>query len=294
MRGRLYSSCASSTWSLPSAVWACAAKMSRITAVRSTTRISSVSSSTRCCTGVSSSSQTTTSASDLVASACSSSSLPGPRYVRGCGRARCCTIRPTPATAAVRSSSSISSSSASPSKPGRPDGHDHRALGLGVADDAETSLRSSRREGLQASGSADSQASASRSSGWVSARRTKPSPDGPYADARARPRRRTLEDALRERRATPRRSGRQPHVHARRAAARPRARPRRALADQVAAPAVDGGSGAAVSRIRVEQRGSRRAAARRTCPRRRSSSAAGGCRPSRRCRRRTRSASRAG
>ena len=39
MRGRLYSSCASSTWSLPSALTACWAKMSRISCVRSTTRV---------------------------------------------------------------------------------------------------------------------------------------------------------------------------------------------------------------------------------------------------------------
>ena len=38
MRGRLYSSCASSTWSLPSELRACCAKMSRISCVRSTTR----------------------------------------------------------------------------------------------------------------------------------------------------------------------------------------------------------------------------------------------------------------
>ena len=38
IRGRLYSSCASSTWSLPSALRACWAKMSRISCVRSTTR----------------------------------------------------------------------------------------------------------------------------------------------------------------------------------------------------------------------------------------------------------------
>ena len=42
MRGRLYSSCASSTWSLPSAETACWAKMSRISCVRSTTRAESV------------------------------------------------------------------------------------------------------------------------------------------------------------------------------------------------------------------------------------------------------------
>ena len=49
MRGRLYSSCASSTWSLPSALTACWAKMSRISCVRSTTRACSASSSVRCC-----------------------------------------------------------------------------------------------------------------------------------------------------------------------------------------------------------------------------------------------------
>ena len=45
MRGRLYSSCASSTWSFPSALTACWAKMSRISCVRSTTRASSAFSS---------------------------------------------------------------------------------------------------------------------------------------------------------------------------------------------------------------------------------------------------------
>ena len=51
MRWSEYSSWASSTWSLPSAVWACWAKMSRITVVRSTTRIWSASSSARCWRG---------------------------------------------------------------------------------------------------------------------------------------------------------------------------------------------------------------------------------------------------
>ena len=51
MRGRLYSSCASSTCSLPSAETACWAKMSRISCVRSTTRADSASSSARCCVG---------------------------------------------------------------------------------------------------------------------------------------------------------------------------------------------------------------------------------------------------
>ena len=49
MRGRLYSSWASSTWSLPSAERACWAKMSRISWVRSTTRVLRASSSARCC-----------------------------------------------------------------------------------------------------------------------------------------------------------------------------------------------------------------------------------------------------
>ena len=51
MRGRLYSSCASSTWSFPSALTACWAKMSRISCVRSTTRACSAFSSARCCDG---------------------------------------------------------------------------------------------------------------------------------------------------------------------------------------------------------------------------------------------------
>ena len=46
--GRLYSSCASSTCSLPSALTACCAKMSRISCVRSTTRASRAFSSARC------------------------------------------------------------------------------------------------------------------------------------------------------------------------------------------------------------------------------------------------------
>ena len=87
MRGRLYSSCASSTWSLPSALDACWAKMSRISCVRSTTRASSASSSERCCVGL-----------ELVVDEqhlrrrrrvrrFSSSSLPLPTNVRGSGRA---------------------------------------------------------------------------------------------------------------------------------------------------------------------------------------------------------------
>ena len=78
MRWRLYSSCASSTWSLPAAEWACSAKMSRITRVRSTTRMPSSSSSARCWLGDSSSSVTMTSASSSFASSFSSLSLPLP------------------------------------------------------------------------------------------------------------------------------------------------------------------------------------------------------------------------
>ena len=59
MRARLYSSCASSTWSLPSAVWAWSAKMSRITAVRSITGTPSACSRLRSWRGTSSSSTAT-------------------------------------------------------------------------------------------------------------------------------------------------------------------------------------------------------------------------------------------
>ena len=85
MRGRLYSSWASSTWSLPSAETACCAKMSRISCVRSTTRVSSASSRRRCCAGASSSSTTSTSAPAAANADFSSSSLPLPTYVRGIG-----------------------------------------------------------------------------------------------------------------------------------------------------------------------------------------------------------------
>ena len=66
MRGRLYSSCASSTWSFPSADVACWAKMSRISCVRSMTRVSSAFSRNRCCAGSSSSSTSRLSASGVV------------------------------------------------------------------------------------------------------------------------------------------------------------------------------------------------------------------------------------
>ena len=106
MRARLYSSWASSTCSLPSALLACPAKMSRITVVRSTTGRSSAASRLRSWRGESSSSQATTLASAAFAAALTSSTLPGPRYVLGWGRSRCWTAWPTTATPAVRSSSS--------------------------------------------------------------------------------------------------------------------------------------------------------------------------------------------
>ena len=56
MRARLYSSCASSTWSLPSAERAWSAKMSRMIAVRSITGMPSASSRLRSWRGSSSSS----------------------------------------------------------------------------------------------------------------------------------------------------------------------------------------------------------------------------------------------
>ena len=118
MRCSEYSSWASSTWSLPSAVWACRAKMSRMTVVRSTTRIWSASSSARCWRGASSSSQATTSASASFTRSRSSSTLPGPRYVFGSGLRRCWVSVATASTVAVRSSSCISASASSLSVPG--------------------------------------------------------------------------------------------------------------------------------------------------------------------------------
>ena len=95
MRGRLYSSCASSTWSFPSELRACCAKMSRISCVRSTTRVFSASSSVRCCVGLSSSSTSSTSAAASANDCFSSASFPFPTNVRGSGCARCWTSSPT-------------------------------------------------------------------------------------------------------------------------------------------------------------------------------------------------------
>src|SRR5207253_7922385 len=117
IRGRLYSSCASSTCSFPSALTACWAKMSRISCVRSTTRACSASSRRRCCGGASSSSTSSTSAPDSPKALFSASSLPLPTYVRGSGAARCWTSSATGSTPAVRASSRSSPSSSSASTP---------------------------------------------------------------------------------------------------------------------------------------------------------------------------------
>ncbi|OLT46794.1 hypothetical protein BJF88_04145 [Cellulosimicrobium sp. CUA-896] len=78
-RGRRYSSCASSTCALPSRDFACWAKMSRISAVRSTTLTLTMSSSARRWEGASSPSTTTVSAPLAATTSASSSALPDPR-----------------------------------------------------------------------------------------------------------------------------------------------------------------------------------------------------------------------
>ena len=86
MRARLYSSCASSTWSLPSAVWAWSAKMSRITAVRSITGTPSACSRLRSWRGTSSSSTATRLASAAAISRFSSVELAPAQVAVGIGR----------------------------------------------------------------------------------------------------------------------------------------------------------------------------------------------------------------
>ena len=75
--------------------------MSRMIAVRSITGIPSAASRLRSWRGESSSSQATRFASEPASSAFSSSILPGPRYVFGCGWSRRWTSSPTSATPAV-------------------------------------------------------------------------------------------------------------------------------------------------------------------------------------------------
>ena len=125
---QLYSSWASSTWSLPSAVWACSAKMSRMTRGAIDDAHLSVSSSTRCCAGVSSSSQTTTSASTCVGERLQLLQLAGPE-VRARVRSEPVLHDPPDPVDRRRCGAVPSiSSSLGPRRrnAGRPDGHDHR------------------------------------------------------------------------------------------------------------------------------------------------------------------------
>ena len=85
MRGRLYSSCASSTCSFPSALTACWAKMSRISCVRSTTRASSAFSSALLLHRVELVVDEEHVCSRVREDCFSSASLPLPTYVRGSG-----------------------------------------------------------------------------------------------------------------------------------------------------------------------------------------------------------------
>ena len=78
-RGSRYSSWASSTWALPSRDLACWAKMSRMTAVRSTTLASTTSSRARRWEGASSPSTMTVSAPTAATVSASSLALPDPR-----------------------------------------------------------------------------------------------------------------------------------------------------------------------------------------------------------------------
>ena len=89
IRGRLYSSCASSTWSFPSALVACWAKMSRISCVRSTTRAVERVLERVCCAGSSSSSTSSTSASRPRRPASAPRASPCRRTCAGPGAARC-------------------------------------------------------------------------------------------------------------------------------------------------------------------------------------------------------------
>ncbi len=117
--GRRYSICASSTWSLPSRVCACMAKMSRMSAVRSTTLTSPmIRSRLACCEGVRSSSNTTRVASRSRAMRATSSALPEPMNVRGFGFSSfwetVATISAPAVSASRRSSARESSTSQSP------------------------------------------------------------------------------------------------------------------------------------------------------------------------------------
>src|SRR5215212_11309414 len=113
-RGSWYSSCASSTWRRPSWVWACWAKMSRISRLRSITLTFRRPSSAFCWLGLSSSSATRTSKPVSLLAWASSSALPFPTYQFGSTWRRFCHSAPTTSAPAVvaRFASSVRLSSA--------------------------------------------------------------------------------------------------------------------------------------------------------------------------------------
>ncbi len=94
-RGSRYFNCASSTWSLPSRVRARAAKMSRMSCVRSSTFRPTASVIWRSCDGESSLSKTTTSTSVSAHDSASGFIFPDPRKVAESGFGRSCSTRST-------------------------------------------------------------------------------------------------------------------------------------------------------------------------------------------------------
>ena len=118
-RGSRYSSCANSTWALPSRLLACWAKMSRIKATRSITLTLTTSSSARRWLGASSVSVMTVSAPTLATIWASSCAFPRPKYVDGSGVSRRCntpssTREPAVSARAASSRSEVSASSVEP------------------------------------------------------------------------------------------------------------------------------------------------------------------------------------
>ena len=114
----MYSSCASSTWSLPSRLRARPAKMSRISWLRSSTLTFSFSVKLRCCAGLKFSSRRTTPASVAATSSFSSATLPAPMYVAGVMRRTVWLTVATGSTPAVRARRSSSRSDSSAPIPG--------------------------------------------------------------------------------------------------------------------------------------------------------------------------------
>ena len=113
MRGKLYFICASSTCSLPAAVRALCAKMSRISAVRSRIFTPSAISRFLCCDGVSSSSKMTSVARSFWMNIAISSTLPRPKKSAVSGFAFFWMNVPTTVAPAVRASSASSASESS-------------------------------------------------------------------------------------------------------------------------------------------------------------------------------------